>query len=162
MAVTEQECTLYRRIATGGPDTIQRCIQILRENGFDAPQTRNELARDLAKCAIQDPGVIPQIAECHPDLLFIMENMSEPTAVAQVASSALSKKNNDCGCSGKRNDTGSETNVGSSVMPAPGKSNVTSEVFSSNVIIVLLSIVVLGGAAVFFSVLVRALVPQSK
>ncbi len=158
MAVTKEECSLSRRIATGGPDTIAKCISILRAKGYSAPQTREELHRNLTELVSSlspDSEVFAELADAHPDKEFILQN----SRITQELPAVVVEKMNDCGCSGKRNDTGTESNqVG--VMPAPGKLTAGAEILNSNVVIVVLSVVLLGGAAVFFSVLIRALNPQ--
>jgi hypothetical protein len=160
MSEVTKESSLYARVASGGRDSIEPCISMLRTFGYDAPQSRQELAYMLADCAINNGDkVFETIALNHPDKDFILENItpSELAIAKKNNSLAVVATSNDCGCTScvaKRNDTG---NSPATIMPAPGTSaiqNASSPDFTSSPAFFMLVAMLIMSSTVVFSIIV--------
>ena len=101
-AEVTKESSLYARVASGGKDSIEPCIAMLRTFGYEAPQSRQELAYMLADCVInKQPGdkFFETIANNHPDKDFILENiMPSKDSISEKHNDHGQRHHNDCGC----------------------------------------------------------------
>ncbi len=102
-----REATLFERIASGGPRTVNAAIEMLNDYGYDEPTGRISLSKALTQVAVEKgEDALKQMAGFHPDKDFILANVSStlPAPTPKTVNAAGCMKN-DCG-GAKKSDTG--------------------------------------------------------
>ena len=123
--------TVFERIASGGPETINAAQSMLRSYGYDEASDRQDLKDALVVAAVEKgEDALKKMANFHPDKEFILANVT-PVAIttgplalsspsntfvhAAGKSPCSSNHHNDCGCNKKYSDIG---HTGTAISPA--------------------------------------------